>query len=83
MGRKLNDGFVPARKNRVIVCEKLDFLWDEPELEEMVQLWESGVSVWDIIEHFKRHEYETMIALFHLELEGEIKGRKGGVFGWH
>jgi hypothetical protein len=33
-----------ARKNRVIVLEEMNFVWDKPELEEMAQMWESGSS---------------------------------------
>jgi hypothetical protein len=72
MGRKINDGFVPARKKRVVVCEDCDFVWDEPELEEIVQMWKEGVSIWNIGEHFNRDPDEVLFAIIHLGREERI-----------
>jgi hypothetical protein len=82
MGRKLNDGFIPARKNKVIVCEELNFYWDEPELEKLQRFWSRGLSTEKIAEHFKRDPDEVLIALIYLAREDLIKTRKGGGLGW-
>ncbi|MFF2449338.1 hypothetical protein ACFVSW_20050 [Neobacillus sp. NPDC058068] len=67
---------VKARKKRVIACEDLDFVWDEPELDEMANMWESGTSVMSISKHFKaRDPDEVFIALFHLAREDKISDR--------
>lgn len=70
-----------VRKKRVIVCEDLNFLWDEPELEEMAQIWEQGWSPNYMGEYFGRDPDEVIFALIHLGREGKISNRKGGLFG--
>jgi hypothetical protein len=65
-GRKIEDSFVPARKKRVVVCEDCDFVWDEPELEEIVQMCKQGVSIWIISKHFDRDPDEVLFAIVHL-----------------
>lgn len=77
----VKNGLKNPRKNRVLVLEDLDFLWDRPELKEMVQLWEQNLSVSEISEHFERDGDEILVALIHLGREGKLKGRKGGLFG--
>jgi hypothetical protein len=65
-----------ARKNRVIVLEEMNFVWDEPELEEMAQMWESGSSVFQIAKHFNgRDPDEVFLALFHLARQEKITDR--------
>jgi glycosyltransferase involved in cell wall biosynthesis len=70
-----------ARKKRVIVCEDLDFVWDEPELLKMARMWERSASVETIANHFKRDPDEVLIALLHLAREDQIKARKLGLKG--
>jgi hypothetical protein len=70
------------RKNRVIVCEDLDFLWDEPELVLLEKMWESGASFERITERFGRDPDEIFLALFHLAREDKISKRRGGFYGF-
>jgi hypothetical protein len=71
-----------ARKNRVIVLEEMNFVWDKPELEEMAQMWESGSSVFSIAEHFKREDPdEVVLAIMHLAKKEKISARKSGLKG--
>jgi hypothetical protein len=76
MGRKLNDGFIPARKKRVVVLEELDFVWDEPELDEIVQMWNEKVSVFEMGERLKRDPDEVLLAIIHLAREDIINQKE-------
>lgn len=70
-----------ARMNRVVVCDELDFTWDEPELRKMAAMWQRGTTINIIAKHFGREDQdEVLIALIHLGREGKIKQRKGGLF---
>ncbi|EIJ79151.1 hypothetical protein PB1_16379 [Bacillus methanolicus PB1] len=73
--------FKSPRKNRTIVLEDLDFVWDSWELQEMVQMWQKGVPVAKIGEHFQRDPDEVLLALIHLAREDKIDRRKGGLKG--
>jgi len=73
---------IKARKKRVCACEELNFWWDEPELDEMAKMWESGSSVLTIAKHFKRRDPdEVFIALFHLARKDKITDRFTGPKG--
>jgi hypothetical protein len=76
MGRKLNDGFIPARKKRVVVLEDLDFVWDEPELEKIVQMWNENVSIFEMGERLDRDPDEVLLAIIHLAREDVIKQKE-------
>ncbi|NRD80313.1 hypothetical protein HPT25_23610 [Bacillus sp. BRMEA1] len=69
----------PARLNRVIVCDDLNFFYDEPELIEMKNLWKKGMSVADMAERFRRDPDEILVALIHLARKNEIYARKRGL----
>jgi hypothetical protein len=69
------------RKNRVIVLEDLNFIWDELELQEIAQLWQEGVPVKKIAEFFERDPDEVLLALIHLAREEKIESRSGGLKG--
>jgi hypothetical protein len=70
-----------ARKNRVIVCEDLDFVWEESELSEMVTMWNRGVSVETMGKHFNRDPDEVLLAILHLAREAQISSRPSGLKG--
>jgi hypothetical protein len=69
------------RKNRIIVLEDLDFVWDSWELKELSQMWEKGIHVVNIAEHFDRDPDEVLLALIHLAREDKIDRREGGLKG--
>lgn len=71
-----------ALKNRVIVLEDANFIWEEKELREMVKLWKKGYSIEYMAEHYERDPDDVLLALIHLAKEDRIKPRKGGGFGW-
>lgn len=70
---------INARKNRVIVCEELNFLWDEDELFDISCMWNDGLSVMYIADYFKKDTDEILIALIHLARNDKINRRKGGL----
>jgi hypothetical protein len=71
--------FRPARMNRVIVCDDLNFFWDRPELNELKKMWKKGISVADMGKHFDRDPDEVLLALIHLARENEITARRRGL----
>ncbi|MDF2790457.1 MAG: hypothetical protein K0S80_3558 [Neobacillus sp.] len=76
------DLLVKARKKLVIVCEDLDFLWDEHELMELAVMWRCGSSVEGMTKYFNRNDPdEVVLALIHLAREDKIKARKLGLKG--
>jgi ABC-type ATPase with predicted acetyltransferase domain len=68
-----------ARKNRVIVCEGLNFFWDEPELKQLAMMWKRCDGIEIIAKYFKRDPDEIIIALIHLARNDKINRRKGGL----
>jgi hypothetical protein len=71
-----------ARKNRKCVLENLDFWWDEPELKELRQMWEEGMTLETMAIHFGRKDSdEVFLALFHLAREDKITARESGLRG--
>lgn len=69
-----------ARKNRIIVCEDMNFIWDSPELKQVAKLWKQCKSVEEIGKYFKRDPDEVIFALIHLARQNKIERRKGGIF---
>ncbi|MED3549984.1 hypothetical protein [Cytobacillus praedii] len=67
------------RKKRIIVCEDLNFFWDEPELKEVTKMWELGEDVRMIGRSFDRDPDEILFALIHLARRDRIQRREGGL----
>jgi hypothetical protein len=72
---------IDARKNRIIVLEELNFIWDEEELIDLASQWYEGISVAEMAKYFKRDPDEIVLAVMHLSREGKIGQRKGGLAG--
>jgi hypothetical protein len=81
-GRKLEDSFVPARKNRVVVLEDCNFIWEKFELDRIVKMWREGMTIFYMGEALKRDPDEVLLAIIHLARKDLIKNRKGGGAGW-
>lgn len=75
------DLLISARKNRIVVLEDLDFVWDDPDLKELKKLWKQGVGVVEMAEHFDRDSDEVLLALIHLARDDKIVGRESGLKG--
>lgn len=71
--------FLKPRKNRIVVLEDLNFVWDEPELMELAELWEQEYSVMYISDQLDRDTDEVIIGLIHLAREDMISQRRGGL----
>jgi hypothetical protein len=67
------------RKNRIVVLEDLNFIWDEEELFDIACMWEDGSSVIYIANYFDRDPDEILLALIHLAREERITQRTGGI----
>lgn len=69
-----------SRRNRVIVLEDLDFVWERNELNQIAKMWSEGKYLRDIAFETDRKDDEVFLALFHLSRAGKITSRKGGLF---
>lgn len=70
------------RKKRTIVCEGLDFIWDEPELVELAEMWNQGSTIEWMAKYFKRNDPdEVLFALIHIAREDRIGSRRSGLKG--
>lgn len=78
MAPKISNLLKP-RKNRIVVLEDLNFVWDEPELMELAELWEQEYSVMYISDQLSRDTDEVIIGLIHLAREDLISQRRGGL----
>lgn len=81
MGFHRQTALANPRKNRIIVLESLNFLWDDPELKEIADMWEQEVSICSMGEHFNRDPDEVLLAVIHLARKGRISKRKSGLGG--
>jgi predicted regulator of amino acid metabolism with ACT domain len=68
-----------ARLNRIIVCEYMNFIWDAPELKEIVKMWQMNLSIEYMANHFDRDPDEVIVAIIHLAREDKIIRRKEGL----
>ncbi|MEX3715406.1 hypothetical protein ABFV99_23830 [Cytobacillus horneckiae] len=78
MAPKISNLLKP-RKNRIVVLEDLNFVWDEPELMELAELWGQEYSVMYISDQLGRDTDEVIIGLIHLAREDLISQRCGGL----
>lgn len=69
------------QQRKYIACECFNFVWDEQEVFQFRQLWESGASIFDISKAFKRNVNEIAFLIVDQADQGYIKARKGGVLG--
>jgi hypothetical protein len=67
------------RKNRVIVLENLNFIFDEYELKDIKKMWNLELSVSYMSEYLNRDSDEILLALIHLAREDRITRRKAGL----
>jgi hypothetical protein len=72
---------IPARKNRIIVLEEMNFVWDKHQLNELSEMWADGESIEGIAEHFDRDPDEILLALIHIAREDKITARRTGLKG--
>lgn len=68
-----------SRKKRVIVCEDMNFIWDQTELNKMAKFWNQSGDVRIIANYFNRDPDEVVFALIHLARIDKIQRREGGL----
>lgn len=69
------------KEELVIALDDLDFSWYRQEVERVKKLWIYGWHIADIAKQMQRKQDEVAILIMHLARKGEIKRRKGGIFG--
>ena len=69
------------RRNRVIVLEDLNFLFDESEIKEIKKMWNLNLSLQYMSEYLERDPDEIVLAIMHLAREDRITKRRGGLKG--
>lgn len=67
--------------SKVIVLENLDFAWEEKAIDDVIVMWNKGVSLQDISKEVKRSNNETFLLLMDLSLKNKIKKRARGIWG--
>lgn len=64
-----------------LACEEMDHTWDESEVLLFDQLWQAGVSVYEIAERFKRDPDEIALLAIDRAKKRFIQRRSGGAWG--
>lgn len=67
------------RKNRIVVLDDLDFVFDEGELMDIKEMWEQELSIYYMGTYFDRDPDELLMAIIHLSREEKINRRKSGL----
>lgn len=71
-----------AWKKLRIVCEEMNFFWEESDLNKLVKMWNKGTSPKKMAAYLDREDPdEVLFALIQLAKDGRISERKGGLFG--
>lgn len=79
MGHHKQSHLKNARKKRVIVCEDLNYIWDQTELNKIAKFWNQSGDIRIIANYFNRDPDEVVIAIIHLARIDKINRRKGGL----
>ena len=57
---------------KVIICEKMKFIWTEEDLNRVRDLHFKKMNVWEIAKEIREEPENTALALFHLSWEGRL-----------
>lgn len=69
------------RGETYIACESIDFSWTRQEVNKFVRLWQDGASLQTLCETFIRPENDVGALILDQRIKGNIKPRKGGLWG--
>lgn len=61
--------------------DDINFYWDDKDVLQFDQMWESRVNIMDIAEFFGRDPDEVMLLAIDRARKGFISKRKGGIVG--
>ncbi len=64
-----------------VCCENFDFLWDRKDLPRFKEMWDDGLSIFEIAERFKRKPQEVLFLIMDQVDIRVIKQRTGGIWG--
>lgn len=62
-----------SRRNIIIVCEELDYNWDEDDLKVVADMCKYTYTVGEIAKHFVRDPDEVLFACVHLARQGKVE----------
>ena len=85
--KRHNDRFkLQPKKQLVIILDNLDFSWFPWEIDQALDLWDSGMSLPEMAERLRPgrdddSQYEVMLLLLHLARQEKITPRLGGIWG--
>lgn len=71
----------PPRKQRYIACETLNFVWDQPVIDQVKAMWRDGVSLEDIAAELQRDPDEVAILIIDQRRMNKIRLRTMGLWG--
>lgn len=57
---------------KIVICEKMKFIWTEEELKRVRDLHFKKMNVWEIAKEIREEPENTALALFHLSWEGRL-----------
>lgn len=68
-------------KDRIIILPDAKMDYTPKQIKKFIDLWNEGVPIGEIAEHFWVASYEAALLVMHCDLEGLIKPRAGGLEG--
>lgn len=57
---------------KIVICEKMKFIWAEEDLNRVRDLHFKKMNVWEIAEAIDEEPENVALALFHLSWEGRL-----------
>ncbi len=63
------------RRNTVIACEEMDFIWEQKEVREFRKLWRRGYSLYYMSEYFERDIDEVFMLVLDQSKKEKIPAR--------
>lgn len=64
-----------------IILQDIEFAWKTKDIETIKKMWERNCSLKQMIKKINRNGDEIFLLLIHLSRQGEIKKRKGFIWG--
>lgn len=64
-----------------ICCENYEFLWDKKDISRFKEMWNDGLSIFEIAEDFNRKPREVLFLVIDQYDIKIIKRRPGGIWG--
>ena len=64
-----------------IILQDIEFAWKIKDIETIKKMWERNCSLKQMIKKINRNGDEIFLLLIHLSRQGEIKKRKGFIWG--